>query len=758
MAGIWRLACDRGQQVWNYVKGADAKAAAGAGADADLKFDKKVNPNSADKIYRAQALADNKFNPKAVPKVAIASEDAAVQQASNTALKAMHFYSHLQAPDGHWPGDYGGPMFLMPGLIITCAVTNTPIAPEKRAEMVRYLFNHQHADGGWGIHIEEKSTMFGTVLNYVSLRLLGQDKAEPRLAKAREFLLAQGGAMYVPSWGKFWLAALGVYEWDGFNSIMPELWLLPKVLPVHPWRWWCHCRMVYLPMAYAYGHRIAADPKRLPIVAELRNELYTTPYDQINWKAQRNKIAKIDLYTPQTYILKALNMCTNLYERFAPRVFRKKALDFILSYVHAEDDQTKYVDIGPVNKVMNMLCVWHGSGPASAEFKSHVARLDDYLWLAEDGMKMQGYNGSQLWDTAFAVQAYTENPAFAPAFSRTISQVYDYLEISQVREDVKDRVKFFRHISQGGWPFSTRDHGWPISDCTAEGVKATLAIVHSGVVDTGALKPAQVIDANRLADAINVILSFQNADGGWATYENTRGPAWLEWINPAEVFGGIMIDYSYVECTSACVQALSKFKKHFPNSPRLKEIDLAIANGVKCIRKMQRPNGSWYGSWAVCFTYGTWFGVEGLLEAGVPASDPAIQRACKWLASTQFADPADAKAKGWGESFQSCVTKEYVPHDTPQVVNTAWACLTLMAADYPDRALIQNGIDLLVARQQGTGDWDQEAISGVFNGNCMITYTAYRNVFPIWALSRYVKKYGAMAVAKPVAAAAAAAK
>lgn len=31
-------------------------------------------------------------------------------------------------------------------------------------------------------------------------------------------------------------------------------------------------------------------------------------------------------------------------------------------------------------------------------------RLFDYLWVAEDGMKMQGYNGSQLWDTAFAVQ------------------------------------------------------------------------------------------------------------------------------------------------------------------------------------------------------------------------------------------------------------------------------------------------------------------------------------------------------------------
>lgn len=36
--------------------------------------------------------------------------------------------------------------------------------------------------------------------------------------------------------------------------------------------------------------------------------------------------------------------------------------------------------------------------------RRHLPRVYDYLWLAEDGMKMQGYNGSQLWDTSFAVQ------------------------------------------------------------------------------------------------------------------------------------------------------------------------------------------------------------------------------------------------------------------------------------------------------------------------------------------------------------------
>lgn len=31
------------------------------------------------------------------------------------ALNGMTFYMGLQAEDGHWAGDYGGPLFLLPG-------------------------------------------------------------------------------------------------------------------------------------------------------------------------------------------------------------------------------------------------------------------------------------------------------------------------------------------------------------------------------------------------------------------------------------------------------------------------------------------------------------------------------------------------------------------------------------------------------------------------------------------------------------------
>lgn len=49
----------------------------------------------------------------------------------------------LQCDDGHWAGDYAGPMFLMPGLIIAFHVTRNPFAGSKKEAMEAYLRNHQ---------------------------------------------------------------------------------------------------------------------------------------------------------------------------------------------------------------------------------------------------------------------------------------------------------------------------------------------------------------------------------------------------------------------------------------------------------------------------------------------------------------------------------------------------------------------------------------------------------------------------------------
>ena len=82
-------------------------------------------------------------------------------------------------------------------------------------------------------------------------------------------------------------------------------------------------------------------------------------------------------------------------------------------------------------------------------------------------------------------------------------------------ESCANRDRFYRHVSKGGWPFSTSAHGWPISDCTGEGLKAVLALMDSPVIRS-AVKDGILrdIEPNRLYDAVNVILTLQNEDGG----------------------------------------------------------------------------------------------------------------------------------------------------------------------------------------------------------------------------------------------------
>ena len=51
------------------------------------------------------------------------------------------------------------------------------------------------------------------------------------------------------------------------------------------------------------------------------------------------------------------------------------------------------------------------------------------------------------------------------------------------------------------------------------------------VLAVAALKDERLkskISSGRLFDCVNVILSYQNPSGGWATYENTRSFAWVE--------------------------------------------------------------------------------------------------------------------------------------------------------------------------------------------------------------------------------------
>lgn len=724
-------------------------------------FNPSKNPNTGDVIFREQMIRNYVATGGTLPDANVKA-----RTVKEAARKGVHFYSMLQTEDGHWAGDYGGPHFLMPGLIIAWYIMGKPskmLNQDQCELMAHYLKVHQQSDGGWGTHIESPSTMFGTVLCYVSLRLLGVDPNTPDMLKGRAFIQNEGGAIMTSSWAKFWLCLLGCMEWEGHNSVPPEMWLLPNWFPFHPGRLWCHCRMVYLPMGYLYGARfVYKDAANDPLIQKLREEIYCDTYESIEWDKTRHLVADIDNYSPVPFVMKFAQNMLAIYESLSfiqplKQYIRKLGLNFCKDYMAAEDLQTNFIDIGPVNKVLNLISAFHAANfdTDHSTVQNHMMRIPDYLWVAEDGMKMQGYNGSQCWDTSFAIQAISECHLLED-FPDVSKKVWSFLERTQILstevsqsspafeyESAENRNKYYRHVSKGGWPFSTSAHGWPISDCTGEGLKGVCVLLKSPMI-LQSIKRGEVlnISESRLQDAVNVILTLQNEDGGWATYENNRGFGWYEQLNPSEVFGDIMIDYSYAECSMASLTALCAFHEIYPHH-RTQEIKHAIQHGRDFFKSIQRPDGSWYGSWACCFCYGCWFGIEGLIRSGDTPSSPAITKCCDFLLSKQ------RENGGWGEDFTSCYDKDYAENGMASygdqgsgVVNTAWALLALSEAKCDNVKAVKRGVQYLINRQLPCGDWPQEGISGVFNRSCGITYTAYRNIFPIWALGRCYEVYG----------------
>ena len=375
----------------------------------------------------------------------------------------------LQTEGGHWSGDYGGPLFLVPGLMIVWYIMGRPsmmLDSEATELMKHFILAHQQSDGGWGTHIESASTMLGTTLNYVALRLLMVPASHPAVVKGRDFIQEHGGAVMTTSWAKFYFCVLGVMDWKGHNSIPPEMFLLPNFFPFHPGRMWIHARILYLPMAYLYSKRFCyAHAEMDPIILSLRKELYCESYESIHWEKTRHWVADIDNFSPLPWIMRLAQNGLACYENwsiFQPiKNFLRAnfANNFCVDYMKAEDLQTNFVAGAAVNKVLNMLSAFDckyllmklecdtskilsishvipvhidtGQDTNHPLLINHMARVFDYLWIAEDGMKMGGYNGSQSWDTCLAVQAYCE-AGLLDEFPEMSRKAWSFIERSQV--------------------------------------------------------------------------------------------------------------------------------------------------------------------------------------------------------------------------------------------------------------------------------------------------------------------------------------
>ena len=622
----------------------------------------------------------------------------------------------LQREDGAWEGEMVWCPMLTAQYVLLHHVLGRPLEPGRRRRVLRSFERTRLAGGTWGLHEHSPPHLFVTVLVYVAARLLGIERDDPLVEPAGRFIRAEG-VLGIPSWGKFWLALLNLYDWRGVNAVLPELWSLPRRIPLHPSNWYCHTRLIYMAMAAIYAHRFQAPVT--PAIAALREELFPEGFADVDFAAARNRLRDADLYARPSVWLRAGYGLARLFDRFHGKRLRVRCTDAMVRQIRWELRTTSHTSISPVSGLLNILALWLHD-PDDPDIGRALERLDGWIWEDEEhGARVAGAR-SASWDTGFALQALATVQEIE-GVRDTVGRGADFLLRNRIVSSFDGFREAYRADPKGGWCFAGGWHGWPVSDCTAEAVLGMVAA------------RGEATDTNALGDAIGFMLRCQNRDGGFGSYEARRSVFGLEWLNPAEMFGDSMTEHSFVECTASCLAALAACGEYFPLVAD-RTVASAISRGEAWLRRTQERDGSWRGVWGVQFIYGTLFGIRGLLAAGARPVDPALRSACRWLLDRQRDDG------GWGEHHSGCLTGRYVPHEESQVVQTAWALMALLEAGDPDWTAISRGARFLVDTQDADGSWPKQDMAGVFFRTALLDYVLYRQYFPLHALGLYERR------------------
>ncbi len=321
---------------------------------------------------------------------------------------------------------------------------------------------------------------------------------------------------------------------------------------------------------------------------------------------------------------------------------------------------------------------------------------------------------SPVWDTAIAAYALGESEA-APDWA--LRRTADWLLSKEVRTPGDWSVKRPR-TEPSGWAFEFNNQFYPDVDDTA---MVLLAFQKARASDP---------DKQRVCErrAINWLLAMQGKDGGWAAFDVDNNWNLLSHVPFAD--HNAMLDPSCPDITGRVLEALVRCDLG-PDHP-------AIRRGVDYLLNAQEQDGSWYGRWGVNYIYGSFLAVRGLRAAGLSENEPSIQRALEFIRAYQNRDG------GWGESCASYDENRFMPNaSTPS--QTAWAILTLLAGGDIRSESLYNGIEYLIRSQRPDGTWNEDYSTGTgFPRVFYLCYTEYRNMFPLFALSTFVKTTAAL--------------
>lgn len=618
----------------------------------------------------------------------------AIHRASNALLER-------QFREGYWWADLRADTTLESDYILMELWLHPPVNgvwnPPNRARIgraVEAILDRQLEDGGFNVYLHGPSEVSASIKAYFALKVAGFTASDARMQRLRERILELGGLQAANSYVRINLSLFGLFPREACPSIPPEIALLPFNFIYQMSSW---TRAIVMALSIVHS----ANPQR-PVPSGLTlEELFLPgapmhPERDLKTLSWRNSFLVLDRFL-------------KIWEQRGPRVIREYALRKCAEWMIARFDGSD--GLGAIYPSMQyaIMALDVLGYPPHHPLRVEAQRQFDRLMIDDDrGFCMQPCF-SPVWDTALAAFALAETE-YPPIDA--LRRCADWLLSKEVRRTGDWSVKR-PNAAPSGWAFEFNNEFYPDVDDTA---MVLLALEKFRATD----------DVKRRAcirRTIDWLLAMQGKDGGWAAFDVDNNWNILSYVPFAD--HNAMLDPSCPDITGRVIEALIR--------SGVAENHPAIKRGVTFLVRTQEPDGSWYGRWGVNYIYGTFLALRGLRAAGLSENEPGIQRALEFIRAYQNRDG------GWGESCASYDENRYVPNpSTPS--QTAWAILALLAGGDIRSESLYNGIEYLVRTQRSDGNWNEDYCTGTgFPRVFYLTYTDYRNTFPLLALANYRK-------------------
>jgi squalene-hopene/tetraprenyl-beta-curcumene cyclase len=596
-----------------------------------------------------------------------------------------------QNPDGHWVFELEADATI-PAEYVLLEHFLDRIDQPLEDKIGVYLRAIQGEHGGWPLFHDGAFNLSCSVKAYFALKAIGDDPDAPHMQRAREAILAAGGAERSNVFTRAQLALFGAVPWRAVPVMPLEIMHLPLWFPFHLSKVSYWSRTVIVPLLVLMAKRpVARNPRGIGIA-----ELFRTPPDQVtDWIRGPYRSAWGHFFKHVDSLLRVAEPCF-------PRRSRDAAVDKAVAFVSERlngDDGLGGIYPAIANTVMMYDTL--GYAPEHPDAAIAWAAVRKLLVIEDDRAYCQPCL-SPIWDTGLAGHAMAEAGA-------DVSTACDWLIPRQINDVVGDWAVRRPDLRPGGWAFQYANPHYPDVDDTA--------VVGMLLHRQGDPAHAESIDRAR-----EWIIGMQSSDGGWGAFEPENTHHYLNHIPFAD--HGALLDPPTADVTARCVSFLAQIG--------MGNDDPVMAKALAYLRREQEKDGSWFGRWGTNYIYGTWSVLCALNAAGLGPDDPAVKRAADWLVSVQREDG------GWGEDEESYADAPAGRHKESTASQTAWAVLGLMAAGAVDHPAVARGIEYLSQTQRADGEWTELPYTAVgFPRVFYLRYHGYRLYFPLLAMARF---------------------